>query len=492
MFFLNYIYFFSSYQQKSHIRFYMNISKKRKAANVKKVNKVKKETLCFLPIMAAVFYLTFGTPGNFFKQVLADGIDWWVLRLEKMLIWADVNETLQTLVIDGICAGIGSVLSFLPVIGLLFLCLFTLEECGYMKKVSQDMDRIFKPLGLPGRAIVPLLSGFGCSAAAILAAGEIPGRRARLRTIFLIPFMSCSAKIPIYGMIAAALFPQRAAAVIVFLYFFGIATAVLLAIVTRKLCREENDGACAGERDAGFAARAGCDGQSSGGRRAGGDGVGRKRLVVHTSACSAHTSGYRAGCRPISRVLLRTWENMRGFMKKAFTVIFLASAIIWTLENFDCAFHLAASPDQSMLASIGRHAAPLFKPLGFGDWRAPAALLAGLSAKEAVVSTLMILTLTAVNCGGVSGGAVNCGAVSGGAVSGGLVASVLSEVFTPLSALSFLIFCLLYLPCAATLATVYKVTGSRKYAAGMAVFQTALAWFAAFAVYHIGILAGLN
>lgn len=411
-----------------------NISKKRKAG------KVNKETLCFLPIMAAVFYLTFGAPGSFLKQVLADGIDWWVLRLEKMLIWADVNETLRTLVIDGICRGIGSVLSFLPVIGLLFLCLCTLEECGYMETVSQDVDRIFRPLGLPGRAIVPLLSGFGCSAAAILAAEEIPGRRARLRTIFLIPFMSCSAKIPIYGMIAAALFPRSAAAVIVFLYSFGIAMAALLAFVTHKLHHEENGAACAARKGAG----------------------GSRRRVSH--------------------VLLRTWENMRGFMKKAFTVIFLASAIIWTLENFDGTLHLALSPDQSILASIGRRAAPLFAPLGFGDWRAATALLAGLSAKEAVVSTLTVLTLAA----GSDGAGI------GGMGSGSAAVSVLSEVFTPLSALSFLVFCLLYVPCVATLATVYKVTGSRKYAAGMAVFQTALAWLAAFAVYHIGILAGLN
>lgn len=430
----------------------MNISKKRKG------EKVNKETLFFLPIMAAVFYLTFGAPGSFLKQVLADGIDWWVLRLEKMLIWADVNATLRTLVIDGICAGIGSVLSFLPVTGLLFLCLFTLEECGYMEKVSQDMDRVFRPLGLPGRAIVPLLSGFGCSAAAILAAGEIPGRRARLRTIFLIPFMSCSAKIPIYGMIAAALFPQSAAAVIVFLYFFGIAMAVLLALATHKRSHKENDGAgCAG-----------CNGQPSSAPACRGN----------CAACPVHTPAHRQ----VSHVLLRTWENMRGFMKKAFTVIFLASAIIWTLENFDCTLHLAPSPDQSILASIGRHAAPLFEPLGFGDWRAATALLAGLSAKEAVVSTLTVLTLAAGSSG----------AGSGGMGSGSAAVSVLGEVFTPLSALSFLVFCLLYVPCVATLATVYKVTVSRKYAAGMAAFQTALAWLAAFAVYHIGILAGLN
>ncbi len=429
----------------------MNISKKRKG------EKVNKETLFFLPIMAAVFYLTFGAPGSFLKQVLADGIDWWVLRLEKMLIWADVNATLRTLVVDGICAGIGSVLSFLPVIGLLFLCLFTLEECGYMEKVSQDMDRVFRPLGLPGRAIVPLLSGFGCSAAAILAAGEIPGRRARLRTIFLIPFMSCSAKIPIYGMIAEALFPQSAAAVIVFLYFFGIAMAVLLAFVTHKQCREKNGGMAGRGNCAACSGCAGCGGPSSN--------TPAQRLE--------RLHNYHR----VSHVLLRTWENMRGFMKKAFTVIFLASAIIWTLENFDCTLHLAPSPDQSILASIGRHAAPLFEPLGFGDWRAATALLAGLSAKEAVVSTLTVLTLAA----GI-----------GGMGSGSAAASVLNEVFTPLSALSFLVFCLLYVPCVATLATVYKVTGSQKYAAGMAVFQTALAWLAAFAVYHIGILVGLN
>ena len=434
----------------------MNISKKRKAG------KVNKETLCFLPIMAAVFYLTFGTPGSFLKQVLADGIDWWVLRLEKMLVWADVNETLRTLVIDGICAGIGSVLSFLPVIGLLFLCLCTLEECGYMEKVSRDMDRIFRPLGLPGCAIVPLLSGFGCSAVAILAAGELRDRRARLRTIFLIPFMSCSAKIPIYGMLAAALFPRSAAAVIVFIYSFGIAMAALLAFVTHKQRREKNGG-MAGRRNC--AACSGCAGCGE-----------------PSSNAPDQRLSRLPDRRRVSRVLLRTWENMRGFMKKAFTVIFLASALIWTLENFDATLHLAASPDRSILASIGRHAAPFFAPLGFGDWRAATALLAGLSAKEAVVSTLTVLTLAAGSDG----------AGSGAAGSGAAAASVLGEIFTPLSALSFLIFCLLYVPCAATLATVYKVTGSRKYAAAMAVFQTVLAWLAAFAVYHIGILAGVN
>jgi len=449
----------------------MNSSKKREAG------KVNKETLCFLPIMAAVFYLTFGAPGSFLKQVLADGIDWWVLRLEKMLIWADVNATLQTLVVDGICAGIGSVLSFLPVIGLLFLCLFTLEECGYMGKVSQDMDRVFRPLGLPGRAIVPLLSGFGCSAAAILAAGEIPDRRARLRTIFLIPFMSCSAKIPIYGMIATALFPQSAAVVIVVLYLFGIAMAVLFALATHKLRHEGNKGAGAVRKSANGSWQKGagcadCGGQPSGAPACRGNCAER----------SVHAFGCQSGRRPVCHVLLRTWENMRGFMKKAFTVIFLASAIIWTLENFDCTLHLALSPEQSILASFGRRAAPLFAPLGFGDWRAATALLAGLSAKEAVVSTLTVLTLAAGSSG----------AGSGGMGSGSAAASVLGEVFTPLSALSFLVFCLLYVPCTATLATVYKVTGCRKYAAGMAVFQTALAWLAAFAVYHIGIFAGLS
>ena len=326
-----------------------------------------------------------------------------------------------------------------------------------MEKVSRDMDRIFRPLGLPGRAIVPLLSGFGCSAVAILAAGELRDRRARLRTIFLIPFMSCSAKIPIYGMLAAALFPRSAAAVIVFLYSFGIAMAALLAFVTHKL-RHEGNGGMAGRGNC--AACSGCAGCGE-----------------PSSNAPDQRLSRLPDRRRVSHVLLRTWENMRGFMKKAFTVIFLASAIIWLLENFDCTFHLAASPDRSILASIGRRAAPLFAPLGFGDWRAATALLAGLSAKEAVVSTLTVLTFAAG---------------SDGAGSGAAAASVLGEIFTPLSALSFLIFCLLYVPCAATLATVYKVTGSRKYAAGMAVFQTALAWLAAFVVYHIGILAGLN
>lgn len=379
--------------------------------------------------MLLTFYLTFGALGPRLGEIMSRGIDKWVSLLDELLVSLDVSHAARSLIIEGVCAGVGSVLSFIPVIGVLFFCLSALEETGYLDMLARIMDRFLRRLGIPGQIMVPLIMGFGCSVPAILAAGEIKDARARNLALALIPFMSCSAKLPLYGMMTSVFFPERAGLVTCSLYIIGITLAVAAAAFLGKIMPT-----------------------SSGWEK----------------ACGMPHHGFK---RPdLKKVVSCMWENICGFFRKAFTVILVASVIIWFLENYGTGLAPAASPDESLLAAAGKLAAPIFTPLGFGDWQAAAALITGLSAKEAVVSTLTVMA-EGVSVGGSTGISLPI---------------MLAQIFTPLSAFSFLVFCLLYAPCAASMAAMAKTSGSIKHAFFTFVFQTALAWLAAFITCHTG------
>lgn len=379
--------------------------------------------------MLLTFYLTFGAVGPKLGEIMSAGIALWTELLSRLLISLDAPEVLLSLIIDGICSGVGSVLSFIPVIGVLFFCLSLLEEIGYLEMLARVMDKFLCRFGISGQIIVPLIMGFGCSVPAILAADEIKDKRAKSLALALTPFMSCSAKLPLYGMMTSVFFPENAGLVTCLLYIIGILLAVIAAVFSGKLLPA-----------------------SSGWER----------------VCCPQHSGFRLP--DMERVVSCMWENICGFFRKAFTVILAASVIIWFLENYGTGLAPAASPDQSLLAAAGKLAAPIFAPLGFGDWRAAAALITGLSAKEAVVSTLTVMA-EGVSMGGSTGISLPI---------------MLVQIFTPLSAFSFLVFCLLYAPCAASMAAMAKTSGSIKHAFFTFVFQTALAWLAAFIIYNTG------
>ena len=379
--------------------------------------------------MLLTFYLTFGAVGPKLGEIMSAGIALWTELLSRLLISLDAPEALLSLIIDGICSGVGSVLSFIPVIGVLFFCLSLLEEIGYLEMLARVMDKFLCRFGISGQIIVPLIMGFGCSVPAILAADEIKDKRAKSLALALTPFMSCSAKLPLYGMMTSVFFPEKAGLVTCFLYIIGIMLAVIAAVFSGKLLPA-----------------------SSGWER----------------VCCPQHSGFRLP--DMERVVSCMWENICGFFRKAFTVILAASVIIWFLENYGMGLAPAASPDESLLAAAGKLAAPIFAPLGFGDWRAAAALITGLSAKEAVVSTLTVMA-EGVSMGGSTGISLPI---------------MLVQIFTPLSAFSFLVFCLLYAPCAASMAAMAKTSGSIKHAFFTFVFQTALAWLAAFIIYNTG------
>ena len=379
--------------------------------------------------MLLTFYLTFGAVGPKLGEIMSAGIALWTELLSRLLISLDAPEVLLSLIIDGICSGVGSVLSFIPVIGVLFFCLSLLEEIGYLEMLARVMDKFLCRFGISRQIIVPLIMGFGCSVPAILAADEIKDKRAKSLALALTPFMSCSAKLPLYGMMTSVFFPENAGLVTCLLYIIGILLAVIAAVFSGKLLPA-----------------------SSGWER----------------VCCPQHSGFRLP--DMERVVSCMWENICGFFRKAFTVILAASVIIWFLENYGTGLAPAASPDQSLLAAAGKLAAPIFAPLGFGDWRAAAALITGLSAKEAVVSTLTVMA-EGVSMGGSTGISLPI---------------MLVQIFTPLSAFSFLVFCLLYAPCAASMAAMAKTSGSIKHAFFTFVFQTALAWLAAFIIYNTG------
>ena len=368
----------------------------------------------FILIMGAVFFLTFNVIGAVLQNLLEKGIDYLTAQMDQLLTAWSVNPVLHSLVIDGIFKGVGSVLSFLPIIVVLFLFLSLLEDSGYMARVAFVMDKPLRKIGLSGRSIVPMLVGFGCTVPGIMASRTLPSERDRKMTILLTPFMSCSAKLPIYAFFATAFFPKYKALVMVGLYVVGILTGILVALIIRKTLFK-------------------------------GEAV---PFVMELP-------NYRMPA--LKNVLQLLWEKAKDFLQRAFTVIFVATIVIWFLQSFDLHFNLTADSQNSILAVVAGLIAPVFAPLGFGDWRISTALISGFMAKESVVSTLSVLT-----------GSID----------------VIHRILTPASALSLLIFCLLYTPCVAAVSSVKRELGS-KWALVVVVGQCVVAWIMAALVYAI-------
>ncbi len=368
----------------------------------------------FILIMGAVFFLTFNVIGAVLQNLLEKGIDYLTAQMDQLLTAWSVNTVLHSLVIDGIFKGVGSVLSFLPIIVVLFLFLSLLEDSGYMARVAFVMDKPLRKIGLSGRSIVPMLVGFGCTVPGIMASRTLPSERDRKMTILLTPFMSCSAKLPIYAFFATAFFPKYKVLVMVGLYVVGILIGILVALIIRKTLFK-------------------------------GEAV---PFVMELP-------NYRMPA--LKNVLQLLWEKAKDFLQRAFTVIFVATIVIWFLQSFDLHFNLTADSQNSILAVVAGLIAPVFAPLGFGDWRISTALISGFMAKESVVSTLSVLT-----------GSMD----------------VIHKILTPASALSLLIFCLLYTPCVAAVSSVKRELGS-KWALVVVVGQCVVAWIMAALVYAI-------
>ena len=378
----------------------------------------------FILIMLMIFYLTFGPIGGTLQGLLEEGIDIAVNALRDLLMHLQVSSWLHALVIDGICNGVGSVLSFLPVIVTLFFFLSLLEDSGYMARVAFVMDKALRKLGLSGRSFVPMLIGFGCSVPAIMSTRTLSSDRDRKMTIVVTPFMSCSAKLPIYGMITAAFFPEHTALILISVYLIGIFVAILSALLLKRTVFQ-------------------------------GESV---PFVLELPA-------YRI---PSAKsVLLHMWEKAKDFLRKAFTIIFVASIIIWFLQSFDFAFNFVEDSSTSMLANIGTWISHIFAPLGFEDWRASTALVTGITAKESVVSTLSVLTNTTSDAG---------------------LSVALQTIFSPVSAFAFLCFTVLYMPCVAAFAATKRELGSMKQALATVAYQTGVAYVVALLVYQIGSL----
>ncbi len=375
----------------------------------------------FFGVMFLIFYLTFDLIGQNLSDFLSLGIDKLTMLVDRGLTAYGINPVVHSLIVDGIFAGVGSVLSFLPIIVTLFFFLSILEDTGYMARVAFVMDRLLRKIGLSGRSFVPMLIGFGCTVPAIMATRTVSSDRDRKMTILLTPYMSCSAKIPIYAVFSAAFFPKHAALVMIGLYVTGILLGILLALVLK-----------------GTAFR--------------GQPVPFVMELPNYRMPSAKSVG------------LLLWEKARDFLERAFTVIFLATIIIWFLQTFDAKLNVVTDSADSLLAMVGQFIAGIFRPLGFNDWRVATALISGFTAKEAVVSTLAVLLGT------------NTAALG----------SVLGTLFTPLSALSFLVFTLLYTPCIAAVATIRRELGSAWKMLGVVVLQCGVAWLAAMLVYRIG------
>ena len=375
---------------------------------------------CFVAVMAVVFWLTFNVVGPWLQDLLQLGIDKLAELTSQAMQAGHVSPVIQSLIIDGIFNGVGAVVSFLPIICLLFFFLSVLEDSGYMARIAFVMDRPLRRIGLSGRSIVPMLMGFGCTVPGVMAARTLPSERDRKITILMTPFMSCGAKIPIYAFFTAAFFPGKGAVVMTLLYFLGIVLGILFAVVSRKTMYK-------------------------------GEPV---PFVMELP-------NYRMpGPKNVARLL---WEKAKDFLQRAFTIIFLCTIIIWFLQTFS--FHLSVVTDEreSMLAAIAGILVPVLKPLGFGDWRISTALIAGVLAKESVVSTISMLF----------------GSTEG-----------LAGVLTSLGAASLLVFCLIYTPCAAAIASIRRELGG-KTAAGVAIWQCAIAWLVSFLVVLVGRLAGL-
>jgi ferrous iron transport protein B len=377
----------------------------------------------FLGIMLLIFWLTFSVIGGSLSDLLTVGIDGFTSVVDKGLALYGINPVVHSLIIDGIFAGVGNVLSFLPIIVTLFFFLSILEDTGYMARVAFVMDKLLRKIGLSGRSFVPMLIGFGCSVPAIMSTRTLASERDRKLTIVLIPFMSCSAKIPIYAVFCAAFFPKYQALVMMGLYVSGMVLGVLFALLMKNTAFRGNP----------------------------------IPFVMELP-------NYRIPS--LKSVFLLMWEKAREFLEKAFTVIFVASIVIWFLQTFDTRLNVVSDNANSLLALIGHWLVPVFKPLGFGDWRIITSLIAGFTAKEAVVSTISVLLYT---------NATQLGAE-------------LAKLFTPLSAFSFLLFTLLYTPCVAAVATIKKELNSGIRTLVIVMMQCIIAWFVAFVFYQIGSL----
>ena len=377
----------------------------------------------FIAIMGLVFFLTFNVVGAFLSNVMSYAIDGLTLLADRALTAYGINPVVHSLVIDGIFAGVGSVLSFLPIIVTLFFFLSILEDTGYMARVAFVMDKLLRKIGLSGRSFVPMLVGFGCSVPAIMATRTLSSNRDRKMTILLTPFMSCSAKIPIYTLFAAAFFPGHELLVMLALYFGGILVGILVALVLKNTAFKGNP----------------------------------VPFVMELP-------NYRF---PSAKsVVLLMWEKAKDFLTRAFTVIFMATVIIWFMQTFDTRLNVVENSADSILAALGRLVSPIFAPLGFGDWRMVTALVSGFTAKEAVVSTFGVILGVSTEQLGIA----------------------LHSLFTTASAASFLAFCLLYTPCVAAVSTIKTELKSGWKTVGIVFAQCLVAWLAAFMVYHVGLL----
>ena len=375
----------------------------------------------FLLIMFAIFWLTFNVIGSFLSDLLTMGIDAFTAMCDRALTAYGMNPVVHSLLIDGEFAGVGSVLSFLPIIVVLFFFLSILEDSGYMARVAFVMDKPLRKIGLSGRSFVPMLIGFGCTVPAVMATRTLSSERDRNMTIMLTPFMSCSAKIPIYTVFAAAFFPGKEALVMILLYAAGIIVGIISALVLNHTAFRGNP----------------------------------IPFVMELP-------NYRfPSAKSVFQLM---WDKAKDFIQRAFTVIFVATIIIWFLQTFDTRLNVVADSSNSLLALVGRWIAPVFAPLGFSDWRVSTALITGFTAKEAVVSTLSVLTGTATSN----------------------LSAVLSDMFSGVSVVSFLVFTLLYTPCVAAIAAVKREMGSGLKAALVVVLQCLVAWVVALLVYQVG------
>ena len=371
----------------------------------------------FIGIMGIVFFLTFNVIGSFLQGILENGVSIVTNYVDTLLTQAQINVALHSLIIDGIFNGVGTVLSFLPIIVTLFFFLSILEDSGYMARVAFIMDKLLRKIGLSGRSIVPMLIGFGCTVPGVMASRTLSSRRDRQMTIILTPFMSCSAKLPIYAFFTSVFFPGKGALVMIFLYVFGILTGIIFALILKgSLFKGEP-----------------------------------VPFVMELP-------NYRMpGAKNVCQLL---WEKAKDFLQRAFTVIFVATIVIWFLQTFDLRFNIVTESKDSILAILAGYIAPIFNPLGFGDWRISTALISGFMAKESVISTLSILY--------------------------GSTQSLLMSLTTP-AALSLLIFCLLYTPCIAAIAAIKRELNG-KWALIVVFGQCLIAWLASFVVYHLILL----
>ena len=369
----------------------------------------------FIGIMGIVFWLTFNVIGAFLQGALESGITALTELVDGAMTAANVSSVVHSLVIDGIFNGVGGVLSFLPIIVTLFFFLSILEDSGYMARVAFIMDKLLRKLGLSGRSIVPMLIGFGCTVPGVMASRTLPSERDRKMTILLTPFMSCTAKLPIYAFFTAAFFPKNGALVMIGLYVFGIVMGILMALIFKKTAFK-------------------------------GEAV---PFVMELP-------NYRMpGAKNVLHLL---WDKAKDFLQRAFTVIFIATIVIWFLQNFDTGLNMVSNSEDSILALVAGALAPVFAPVGFGDWRIVTALISGFLAKESVVSSLTVLFGST---------------------------AVLQSSLTAVGAGALLVFCLLYTPCVAAIASVKRELGG-KWATAMVIGQCMIAWLAAFVIYRLG------